>query len=407
MNILKLVAVNTLSQTVARIISSATGFFIALFVARSFGIVGYSDLAKITALVTLFYLAIDLGANAIFLQFEKSEQKIQDLLSFRLLLAGAVFLLVVLLTYLLPYSSTTAIGYSPFVKVGIILFSLSFFTRAIVFSTTALFQKKFTYHLAALANVTGSFTTLGIVIFIALNHWSVLWIIGGYIMGGLLEASLTLFFTRNEISYTLPSVQFLKKIFFATLPLTILLFLNLLYFRVDMILLSVFQKSAAVGIYDFAYKFFDFLIALPLFLSNSLYPKLLEQEKNSRIQIKNISLYTILFFGLGLLLIPFVWFLSPLLVLVKHDFAPSVLALQILSLSLPIFFATNILQWIYITRKKQNILIAVYGLSLLLNIVLNILFIPQYSYIASAIITGLSEALILLVMIFLVFLKQL
>lgn len=407
MNVVKTIAGNTFFQIISRLISSGAGFLITLLVARSFGIGGYSDLAKITALGGLFYLGIDLGANAIFLQFEKKDQNIRHLFSFRLMLAGILFLAVCALMLLLPYNSAITSGYSPFVKLGIILFSFSFFSRAITFTAAAIFQQKLMYHLATRATFAGTLVTLGCIIFFISGHFSLLWIVGAYVFGGFMEAGVSLFLAKEKLSFTLPSKKFLKNIFLATLPLTILLVLNLIYFRVDMILLTLFQRARDVGIYDFAYKFFDFLIALPLFLSNSLYPILLIREKNSRIQIKNISLYTLLFFFLGALLIPFVWIFSPFLEFVKHDFVLSILPLRILSLGLPIFFATNILQWIFITKKKQTFLLYVYGISLVINVLLNIVFIPTYSYVASAIITGVSELFILLSMITYLFFAKL
>lgn len=406
MNITKVVIANTSSQVLSRLVSSAIGFLITILVARHFGLGGYADLAKITALVSLFYLGIDLGANAIFLQLEKQEQKFHQLLFFRLFLAGCMFFAIFLLTLFLPYDSITTAGYSLFVKIGIILFSLSFFTRAIVYSTGAVFQQNLVYQNATKAAVLGSVATLLLVGLTVFLSFPLLWIIAAYVLGGFLEALISLYLVKQDIKFSLPSLAFSKKLFFLTLPLTILLFLNLLYFRLDMVLLTLFQKTQAVGIYDYAYKYFDFLIALPLFLSNSLYPHLLKQENNSRIQKKNIGLYTLLFFCLGLLLIPIVWTVAPLVVLVKKDFLPSVLPLRLLGFSLPVFFATSILQWIFITKKKQTFLVFLYAASLLLNVFLNILFIPSYSYVASAVITGFSELLILLIMCFYLFVKN-
>ncbi|HYK08398.1 MAG TPA: oligosaccharide flippase family protein [Candidatus Eisenbacteria bacterium] len=406
MNIFKTIISNTSAQVVSRIVSSGTGFLITILIARSFGIGGYSDLAKITAFVGLFYLGIDLGANAIFLQFEKHQQKFQELLWTRFFLATALFLFVCLLVFFLPYNAATTSGYSPFVKVGILLFSLSFFSRSVTYSTSALFQQQFSYKLATIASFANSITTLIFLSSFLYFHFSLEWVIAAYIVGSFAEAGISLFLAKQKIIPTIPSKEFIRNIFFATLPLTILLFLNLIYFRVDMVLLTFLQKSSDVGVYDFAYKFFDFLIALPLFLSNSLYPMLLAREKNSRISIKNISLYTSIFFSLGLFLIPFVWVLSPLLGFVKEDFTASIFPLRLLSLSLPIFFATNILQWIFITKKKQTFLVCVYAISLVINVLLNFIFIPQYSYVASAIITGLSELVILFAMITYILVKK-
>lgn len=399
MNILKKIFQNVSAQVISRIISSGSGFLIALLVARHFGILGYSDIAKITAFVGLCYLAVDLGANAIFLQMQKHEQLFGQLVLFRLFLSSILFLGICVLLFVLPYNSATTSGYSPLVKIGIIFFSLSFFTRTFVYSAGALFQQNFSYSKATYATIISSIITLGVVLATVFLKLSLLWIIAGYFFGGVGEALVSLYFVRHAISFPKPEFSFFKKIFWQTLPLTILLFLNLLYFRIDMILLALFQPAKAVGLYDYAYKYFDFLLALPLFLSNTLYPYLLTRYNNSRIQKKSIGLYTAGFFFLGSILVPVVWLASPFIALIRLDFAPSIIPLRILSLSLPIFFATNILQWIFITKKKQTFLVWVYGLSLVINMVLNYLFIPHFSYIASSIITDVSEGMVLFAMV--------
>src|SRR5579872_3933326 len=259
MQLLKTILSNTSSQVIARIISSGTGFLITILIARYFGIGQYADIAKITAFVTLFYLVIDLGANAIFLQFEKHEQNFQEFLSFRLLVALLLFGLMFLFTAFLPYNSVTTSGYSPLVKIGILFFSLTFFSQAIIYSTIAVFQKNLSYSLASKANIIGSLATLFLVVAAIFLHFPILWVIAAYVVGGFAESTFASFFLKEKISLQIPSKQFLQKIFWSTLPLTILLFLNLIYFRIDMILLTILKSAKDVAIYDYAYKYFDFL----------------------------------------------------------------------------------------------------------------------------------------------------
>lgn len=398
------IALNTVSQVAARVISSGASFLVTVAIARYFGLTTYGDIAKIVGFGSLFYVCIDLGMNAIFLRLQEKEQHFNTLLSLRLVIAALLFTLSAFLVLVLPYSMFSQTGYSPLVKLGIIIFSASFFSRAIVFSTSALFQKKLLYHQTAKASLVSSTTTLllvGCVLFFQLPY---LWIVVAYVVGGLVEAGTSLFLLKEKATGFLHN-KISKQLLLQSLPLTLLLVLNLVYFRVDVVLLSLFKKSADVGVYDFAYRFFDFFIALPLFLSNSLYPHILQEEKNNRNLIRNISLYTLLFFALGGVLVPFIWFASPLLSLVKTEFAPSITVLRILALFLPVFFATNILQWILIAKKRERFLVFVYGVSLIVNVVLNLLFIPRYSYMASAIITGVSETGVFLLLLGYLFFK--
>jgi O-antigen/teichoic acid export membrane protein len=166
------------------------------------------------------------------------------------------------------------------------------------------------------------------------------------------------------------------------------------YFRADIFLLSILKTTKDVGIYGLSYKFFDFLIALPLFLSNAIYPFLLKAKADNRLFLDTTAKYFLVFLIASfIVIIPF-WFISPLFALVKPDFAASMLPFRILLLSLPFFFTTSFLQWILITLDKQKYLMMVYLVSTVLNILLNIIFIPQFSYVACATITLVSEGVV-------------
>jgi len=84
--------------------------------------------------------------------------------------------------------------------------------------------------------------------------------------------------------------------------------------------------------------------------------------------------------------------------LVKPEFSPSILPFRILSFSYPIFFLSNLFLWVIITKNKEKVLPFVYGSSLVLNVFLNLIFIPRYGYNASAAITVFSELFVLLML---------
>jgi O-antigen/teichoic acid export membrane protein len=51
--------------------------------------------------------------------------------------------------------------------------------------------------------------------------------------------------------------------------------------------------------------------------------------------------------------------------------------------------------WDLILKNKQKILVFIYGGGLLINVVLNLVFIPQFGILAAAVSTGLTEAAVL------------
>lgn len=391
------IATNTIYQTVARLASSGTGFFVAILIGRYLGISAYGDFAKVTAYITLFYLVVDFGLNAIFLQQQTKKEKFHELLFTRLALAGLMIIFTNSIAYLLPYNAQTAIGFSPSVRFGIHIFSLTFVTEAMLYSTMVIFQRELSYKFLMIATVVGSLVTLGGVSLSVIYTTSLFPVFVSYLIGGLVESGCAFFFTKKTIGIRTLDTHFITSLFLQTLPVTLMLICNLIYFRIDVLILSTLKSSSDVAIYDFAYKFFDFLIAVPLYMSNAIYPSLLKQTTIS------LKKYIWGFVSVGMLVVIPSLIGAPLIGLIKHDFAPAVVVFRLLVLSLPLFFITNILQWILLARKKQGFLALVYFAVGVINIILNIIYIPHFSYFASAIITGITEGLVLLALVTYIF----
>ena len=166
--------------------------------------------------------------------------------------------------------------------------------------------------------------------------------------------------------------------------------LNVVYFRVDSFLLAYFRNISDVGIYNIAFSIFQTALVFPAFIMNAYYPMMLKSLK----QIRVIGLILLVIAGLGSLL---TFLLAPLLVpiLTGGGFEGSVESLQILSLGFPAFFLSSLMMWILVTKNRYKVMLAIYGIGLLVNIVLNLIYIPSGSFIAASWITVLCEYLIL------------
>lgn len=398
------IAKNTLFQIISRIVTSGAAFLATILIARFFGISGYGDFTKITAFVGLFYLLIDFGLNAFFLQEETTNNNFKSLFYFRLLLAFVLILIANTIPIFLPFNEKTDFGFSSFVKTGILIFSFTILTNVFTITSSAVFQRKLRYDYLMRAGIIGSLVTLFLVFIFVYNSLSLHFILLAFILGNLLTALLSIFWTKENIFPVFIDYAFIKKLLTTTFPLGITLIFNLVYFRSDIFLLSILKPTADVGVYGFAYKFFDFFIALPLFLSNSLYPFILRDQKNQRNTLSLLAKYLMVFVIFSLIILIPSWFLSPLFILVKKEFYLSIFPFRILILSLPFYFATSVLQWTLIAQREQKYLMFVYFFSTILNIFLNIVFIPVASYVASAIITGVSEAVVFCFLLFKIFL---
>lgn len=399
------IAVNTFVQVIGKLIGAAASLLITILIARSFGVEGYGEFTKIIAFVTPLYLVADFGFNAIVLKkISENEDKtviyFSNLLGLRLLISLILIFLAVSVLSLLPYNPILNQGFSPQVKLGIIFLSLTILTQSIFTTANVLFQKNLRYDLSVISALSGSLIiVLSVFAFTSLRA-PLLLVITSYIIGGLVMATSALNFSRRFLPQFKLSFNFSvwKKLFWETLPISATLIFNLIYFRADMIILSFMRANTEVSYYGLAYKFFEVPLAIATFFMNSLYPVLLhssKENKNFSVLIKKISI----FLFIVSLVITIIYFIgAPYLGLIRSEFIPAVPALRILSLSFPLFFLSAFFMWVLIAIEKQNLLAIFYGTSMVLNILLNFIFIPRYGYLAAAVITNISELWILVLL---------
>lgn len=396
-------AANTLFQIVGKIISSGAAFIITILLARTYGPQGYGDFEKITAFVSLFYLMVDFGFNAIVLNKIKKQEDTKEnlyglVLATRIILGILIIFICLAIIPFLPGAGSQ--GYSGFVKLGIILVSTTIFFQGLTTTNNLLFQESLRYDKSVLASSVGYLFFLGLIYLITLYQLPLIFTLIAFILFFLIHILVSFYLTRSLVSRLSPIFNFSKilSLFKETLPFGITLVFNVIYFRSDIVLLSILKPTVDVAYYGLAYRFFEFALVFPTFFNNAFYPLLLEAKQINLEKTKNLFLIASGFlFGIGLVAALFFFLLAPNLInLTSGSFSQSIVSLKILSLSLPVFYLTNLFMWFLITFDKQKLLAPIYGFTMIINIVLNIYFIPHYSYLASSAITGITEGVIFL-----------
>lgn len=391
---------NTLSQVVVRFSGTITTFLATLLIVSFMGVSTLGSFVTITSFVALFYLLIDFGLNTVYLRdyFKDTEEFFGNLLALRFLLSSAVFAVVVLLVLLIPIGITS--GFSIQDKWGIIIFSLTLFTEGILVSFTGLTQKKLLQKTLLIPSIISSLVVLSCIYYgvVASNLYIILL---SYPLGEIIQVILTYFVVKKQIKFTLLPVSFYsfsKTALFAAAPLALMLFFNVVYFRVDTLILAFYKPASDVGAYGFSYKIFEFLLVFPTFLSASVFPLLIVHKENSAEFQKRVKSYSFILLLCSIILGVLVFVFSPLITLIKPELSTAILPLKILSFSLPFFFLTSLLQWVLLLRGKVKLLIGIYLGTMFLNIVLNLIYIPQFSYAAAACVTGITEGIVFICM---------
>ncbi len=403
----RIVAGNTLSQLIGRIISSIAVVVVSLLIAKRYGPEGYGDFVKITTYVSFFYLIADFGLNAVYLQRTANDEKISTpsvgnhwrlLLGLRLAMSFVLVLVALIILSLLPPGLSQ--GYTALVRLGIVILIPVIFAQAVTTTTNAFFQKILRYDLSTVAQNAGSFAML--VVAVSLSYWtsisgSFLGVIS-VISGSVVTALLALKLVRGHLGSILPKISssaFVSYLRDGT-PLGLALIFNLLYFHSDSVVLTLTRTTREVGIYGLAYKVFELPLVVPIFFMNAVYPLLLKNSKRQGVQDRNIFMRSLQFLLFSSIVLAVgIWLTAPLVTLVRPDFADSIAPLRILILGLPIFFVSALFMWFLIARKMQRVLLVVHGIVMVGNIVGNAIFIPRYGMSAAAWITIVSEFFVL------------
>jgi len=394
---------NTAAQLVGKAATTVTTLILTVLITRRFGPSGYGDFTVMMAYSALFYIVADFGLNAVALRdFATDEKKIsryfKNLVGLRLVMALGLFLIAAVALIFFPYSRL--------VKIGVLISLLTIFTQALYTTANAIFQSKLRYNLSVLAAILGSVTILGLSFIFIDQGRELPLIVSSYVIGGVVMVGVSLFFVRRltGVVGVAKDLKLWRYLFTAALPLGITTIFTVVLQKTDALLLSVLRGNEAVGLYGVSYKIFEFALVLPTFFVNSTYPIMVRHFKDSREKLlKTVKLSGIFLLAVSVLGAVVGYLLAPWMIRIVAgpEFVESVRALRLLLLGLPVFYLSALFLWLLITLGKQKQIPFVYAIGAVVNVVLNLIFIPRYSFHASAIITWTSEFLILSLLIYL------
>lgn len=388
----------TLWQLAGKLVSSVFTLITLAVVARFYGEEGIGVFALALAYLAIFNLAADLGFNAYILpKLDSTPAHANKLFNVRLVWSLGLVVLACLLSPFLPFTTPLFVQ-SVYFGSATILFSGVFNT------TNLIFQKNLRYDLSIVASSSEALIKTGLIFTLSYFRLPVSFLFIGMSLAALINNAISFYLVRGLYRFSLepPDLKFALSSLKVAWPIAATLIFNVLYFRLDTFILSTFMGVAAVGIYNLAYQFFQAALVLPAFVMNSFYPVLVKSHKDSPArflnQVKLVALSLLAISGIGVVL---TWMLAPYLInlLAGNAFTGSVASLKLLSLGFPAYFLSALLMWVMIVMQKYRLMLFIYLIGLFINVALNLIYIPRYSYLAASLITGVSEYLILLIQI--------
>lgn len=365
---------------------------------------GFGDYTTILAFFAFFSAIADLGISAVTVREisrENADEKgiLSRVVSLRVFSSLSLFLLVPIILFFFSYPLPVKLGI--WITAGAVIFSsFSLFLNGV-------FQKNIAMDRIAMVEFFGKLAQVAAVFGVVSFDLGFLAIVSTLIISLIFNATLAFILSRKYAKFSfIIDTAYWKKFLHESLPLGGSALITFFYFKLDAILLSVLQGSAAVGVYGVAYKVMENLTFFPAMLAGLILPLLARSVFTDKEKFRDIADTTFRVFLI--IVVPIViggiFFSSDIIGIVSGSgFEESVIVLELLLFSLGFIFFGHYFNMMLIVGNLQKKLMKTLLFVAVFNISLNLVLIPRYSYLGAAIASVMTELLVVAVTGFLVY----
>jgi len=416
---LKKIASNTLYQIFAKIWTAIISIFMLSILTNYLTIELFWMYSKIYNYLWIFSFFADLWLYTIAIREISKNDKdtkkiIWNIMSLRLLLWLTIIILSLSIAYFMPWYNSNLAMVSIFI---VSIFTIFWLLNSSILS---LMQSEMKMGFSLFSTILWKTINLFLIILITYvffnkdiisnydNSFTYIMISG--LIWVIITTALNYYYANKlcKISFLFDK-KYIAYIFKTSLPYWIALFLSVIYFKIDIILLSILEPSKeadiSIALYSLPMKIVEVLMIIWGFYLNSILPtmtKLFENKNTKKLSLLlNIS-FKILFSASIIIFTLWVLFRKNIIEIVanKSYIDPSLIYSSsdwfLVVLSVIIFYFISLIYiYIFIVSKNQSKLLKINIIITIFNIVWNIIMIPLYSFIGAWIVTILSQILLM------------
>jgi O-antigen/teichoic acid export membrane protein len=391
MTTVKKIATNTSSIFFGNIFVKILALFLSVYLARYLGAEYFGEYNFVLTYLSLFVFVANFGLDPILIRDLSRNASEADRIASNIFI---IRLLTSLFSIALSIFFVKALGYSEETISYVSTLSIILLLQGISYLFESVFNANLKMSYSAIGLVASkSLYTIFVFVLISQDR-GLIDILHAYIIAELIRTIITMYYSRNFISLMYRvDISLWRSLFKQCLPFIAGYALFIIYYRIDILMLSKMEGNFAVGLYSAAYKLVDPILFIPAALASTLMPLMAKEYMNNTLKFKNLYMRGSKYIFLIMLPVTIVlFFISDGLfkLLYTTEYLPAVITFQILTLTL-IFNSMNSIQnSLLIAADRQKVNTVSVGVCCALNLLLNYLLIPIYSYNGAAIATLLS-----------------
>ncbi len=416
---IKKIATNTFSQILSKASTAIISIFLLSILTNYLSVELFGLYNKIYNYLGIFSFLADLWLYTIAIREitnhqEDSEKIVGNIMTLRLILGLIILIFSLVIGYFLPWYNSSLALFSIFIISLFTLFGLM--NSSIMAVMQANMKVEFNFVSTTLWKIVNLLCIAWIAFFLfpkeTTFHFDApfLWIMWAGLLWIIVNTILNYLYASKicRIRFLFDR-DYILHIFKISLPYGLALFLSVVYFKVDIILLSLFepkeQANISIALYSLPMKIIEVLMVVVGFYLNSILPSLSRffEKKETENAQKLLSFSAQFLFSLGLIIF-ILWILlrdTIILLVANKDYLSKTLhhytssdAFLIVLLVVLFYFVSSVFNYIFIASKHQSRLLKINSIVTIFNIVGNIIMIPRYSFIGSGIVTACSQIIL-------------
>lgn len=392
---IKKIAYNTIFQVIGKAANILIGVLAIAFLARYLNPDGFGKYTTVLSFLQIVGIIFDFGLYLVLLsEISKigadKNYIFSNILTLRIVSGVLFFVAIPILVFFFPYPSQ--------VKIGILVTSLTFFLNSIIQIYSAIFQKEMKMDKVVYAEVIAKVFFLSLIVLFILMKLSLI----PLLLVNNINSSIFLFllwlYSRKYISYSWTiDLVYWKKVLNISWPIAVTTILNLIYFKADTIILSVFKTPTDVGYYGAAYKILEVITSLPHMILGLMLPIFSVYWAGKKLKDFNFAMqkfFNIFCFITFVMIAMFSAEASGIINFVAGgEYQNSVGILNILIWPTAIIFFGSLFNYGIIAIEKQKEVIKYFFAVAIVSLISYFVFIPKYSYYGAAYTTLVVELL--------------
>lgn len=395
MSTVRRIARNTTVLLVAQVAGYLISFLYGMYTARYLGPESYGVLSFAFAFTAIFGVLTDLGLSPVTVREvardrSRAAKYLANVALMKVILMAVAFGLIALTINVMDYPQET-------IKVVYLLALVAIF-GAFSQMYYSIFQSFERMEFQAIGQMLSAALTLGGVIF-AIRHG--LGVIGfAYLYAIVGAIALAYSFAVMKLKFSSPAASSQAKVFELdrtfwksalkeALPFFLIAALDLVSVRIGAVMLSAMKGDEAVGWYSASFQIVQVLMFIPGVSLAALYPVVSRFYVSSEESVRFVYRKSLKYLSLlGLPIAVGTTILADRIILgiFQEGFAPSIIALRVLVWMVPIGFLTAVFGTILASMNRQGLAAKIVLAYTIVNVVMNLILIPRYSYVAAAMV---------------------